>query len=353
MKILFVQRKPIKESKSIEFFVDNIIKHYPSEIEISYLTSQFSNQGLFHRLLNMFLVIWRPKADLYHVPGDANYLAILLPKKKTIITIHDIYYVYYAQMSNNPIIRFIKFHFNKWFFYKIPVWRASIVAVNSEFTKNELVNLTGCNPEKVLVLYAPTNSAFYPQPKQINKENPKILQIGIMLNKNLSRLAEALKGIPCQLEIVGKPSEEDLQKLNSLKINYQWEANISHEKLLQKYVEADILSFVSIFEGFGSPIIEAQCVERVVVTSITAAMPEVAGDGACLVDPYDINSIRNGILRVVSDDSYRELLIEIGRKNRTKYYAEKVANNYLNLYEQVLHYKFPITQRLPSSKTAV
>jgi hypothetical protein len=117
----------------------------------------------------MFSVIFRPKADIYHVPGDANYLGILLPKNKTVITIHDIYYIYYAEMSKNPVIKFIKFHFNKWFFYTIPVWRASVVAVNSEFTKQELVKLTGCNPDKIIVLYAPTNSFFTPHPKRIQR----------------------------------------------------------------------------------------------------------------------------------------------------------------------------------------
>jgi glycosyltransferase involved in cell wall biosynthesis len=64
-------------------------------------------------------------------------------------------------------------------------------------------------------------------------------------------------------------------------------------------------------------------------------MPEVAGKGACLVDPFDVQSIRQGIVRVISDAAYREQLIEEGRRNRERFSLETVARQYITLYQRV------------------
>jgi glycosyltransferase involved in cell wall biosynthesis len=64
-------------------------------------------------------------------------------------------------------------------------------------------------------------------------------------------------------------------------------------------------------------------------------MPEVAGDGACLVNPYDVKSMRCGLRRIIEDADYRESLIEYGRKNRERYSLRAVATQYLSLYEQL------------------
>jgi glycosyltransferase involved in cell wall biosynthesis len=111
---------------------------------------------------------------------------------------------------------------------------------------------------------------------------------------------------------------------------------LSEQEVIQKYIACDILVFVSFFEGFGLPIIEANAVERVVVTSNISSMPEIAGDAACLVDPYDIPSIRNGIIKVIENDSFREKLIENGRKNKARFTAEHIASQYYHLYKQLL-----------------
>ena len=159
--------------------------------------------------------------------------------------------------------------------------------------------------------------------------------MGTKANKNVMRLVQALEGMPCTLEIVGPIDEVLARLLEATGVQYQSYGRLSDDELVQRYCEADVISFVSTYEGFGMPIVEAQCVERVCVTSNCSSMPEVAGDGACLVDPFDVASIRAGFLRVIGDEDYRRSLIEAGRVNRLRFDAQKIADDFLKVYQLV------------------
>ena len=102
--------------------------------------------------------------------------------------------------------------------------------------------------------------------------------------------------------------------------------------MIQKYINADIVSFVSTYEGFGMPILEAQTVGRVVLTSNISPMIEVSGSGACLVNPFGVSDIKEGFKRLISDDNYRNEIIRKGLVNSQKYKPEKIANEYVKLY---------------------
>jgi glycosyltransferase involved in cell wall biosynthesis len=64
-------------------------------------------------------------------------------------------------------------------------------------------------------------------------------------------------------------------------------------------------------------------------------MPEVAGNAACLVDPYDIEDIRSGVLKVINDEVFRENLINNGKINKLRYNGDTIADMYLQLYQEV------------------
>jgi glycosyltransferase involved in cell wall biosynthesis len=102
--------------------------------------------------------------------------------------------------------------------------------------------------------------------------------------------------------------------------------------MIQKYVECDIMTFVSTYEGFGMPILEAQSTGRVVITSNISSMPEVAGLGAHLVDPMDVTSIRNGIVKLINNSTYRNELIANGYENIKRYNPDLIASMYEDIY---------------------
>ncbi len=93
--------------------------------------------------------------------------------------------------------------------------------------------------------------------------------------------------------------------------------------------------FPSTYEGFGLPVIEGQKAGRPVITSNISPLQEVAGGGACLVDPLDIQSIRSGILQVINNGEYRLEIVQKGFENVKQYIPEKIAGEYIKVYQQV------------------
>jgi glycosyltransferase involved in cell wall biosynthesis len=101
------------------------------------------------------------------------------------------------------------------------------------------------------------------------------------------------------------------------------------------YQGAVLFLFPSLREGFGIPIIEAMACGTPVVTSNTSSMPEVAGDAACLVDPFRVSAIIEGIERVLGNKGYRDKLVDKGFKQKDKFSWRTMAQRVLQVYDQV------------------
>jgi glycosyltransferase involved in cell wall biosynthesis len=223
----------------------------------------------------------------------------------------------------------------QWFWIILPVKRVAVVTTISASAKQELLKYVRISPDHIKVVYVPISSAFSPSLKIFNKEKPTILQVGTKPNKNVARLAEALSGINCRLDIIGDVNEQLALVLKNSGVEYTASKNLSPQAIVDRYHQADILAFVSTYEGFGMPIVEANAVGRVVVTSNVLSMPEVAGNAAHLVDPFDVKSIRQGILQVMENDAYREKLIANGFENRKRFSASHIAEQYSAIYRSL------------------
>ena len=332
IKINFFQRKPRNGfSFSLEYIFEDIRKRLIDKIDARVFISKCYNDGYYSKFINIIEAAFRQGNDINHVTGEIHFLNLLMRKKRVVLTVLDC-----GMMPRKTGLAKI---IVKWLYLTGPVKRAKVVTSISEATKAEIVGYTGCNPDKIRVIPVAIAPVFQPVHKQFNKTKPVILHIGTGHNKNLLRLIESLNNIECHLTIVGKLNPEYLEALSKFNVDYSNEYNVSNERLLEKYHECDILTFVSTFEGFGMPIVEANAVERVVVTSNLSSMPEVANEAACLVDPFSIEDIRNGILKVINDDNYRETLIEKGRVNKLRFNPDLIANQYFQLYQEVLSSK--------------
>lgn len=271
---------------------------------------------------------WRERAQINHITGDIHFIALALPGRRTLLTIHDCGFMRHP----NPLARL----FLKWFWLDLPVRRARYVTTVSEATKAEVMRFTSCPAEKIRVIPTVIPPAFEPSPRPFPKANPRILHIGSAPNKNLARHIEALAGVDCTLHIIAKLRPEEKKLLERHEIRYENAYNLTDEEIKTAYAHCDLLLFASTLEGFGMPILEAQSVGRPVVTSHCSSMPEVARDSACLVDPFEVSSIRAGVLRVIQDAPYREELIDKGFENIKRYQPEAVAEQYAALYAELL-----------------
>ena len=326
MKVIFFQRKHAPGNFSIENLFDRIRKSLPADVYYTVKEMRFTSKGFFRRIY-CCLEALLSQGDVNHVTGDIHFIAIFLRKKHTVLTIHDIGFMNHP----NPLARILL----KWFWIQLPVWRSSIITTVSMTTKLEVLKYVRVSPARIRVIYNPISPLFKAHPKAFNKEKPTILQVGTKYNKNITRLAEALQGLPCKLQIIGALAPDVVNVLKRLNIEFSIHTNLTNDQIVDQYIACDMLCFVSTLEGFGLPIVEAHAIGRVVVTSNVSSMPEIAGNAAHFVNPFDIASIREGILKVIEDDAYREELISNGYENRKRFDEGQIASEYARVYRSL------------------
>lgn len=269
------------------------------------------------------------KSDVVHITGDVHYAVLVLPPSRVVLTIHDCITL---KNSRNRPLRWVFFWL---FWYYLPIRRAAVVTAVSEKTRQELIQYVGPVAEKVIVIPNCYDPAFVYQPTPMRKQRPIILQIGTAPHKNGSTLLAAIEGIDCILVIVGSLSKTTSDELRHRRVTYQNHVNLRRDEIIQLYIDCDIVTFVSTYEGFGMPILEANAIGRPVITSNRSPMREVAAGAAHIVDPADIAAIRQGILRLIHDAPYRQTLLEAGRKNAQRFTSATIADQYVALYGQL------------------
>lgn len=327
ISVTFFHRRPRRVGNfSIERVFDTVRAHLPLYINSTKHILSHESKGLWGRL-RIVIEAARNQADVNHITGDVHFISLLLNKRKTVLTIHDVLFMEHP----NRLARWLLYLF----WLKLPIRQVKVVTVVSEATKKQLGKYIECPPGKVRVIHNPVDSQFQPVPKPFNKLCPSILQVGTAHNKNIGRLIDALVGIPCQLKIIGRPNGELMAKLEGAGLNYQIDWNLSDEQMRQQYIDCDMVVLASTHEGFGLPVIEGNMVGRPVITSNVLSLPEVAGDAAHLVNPYSTTSIREGILKVIQDDEYRDQLVANGFKNCLRFDPDRIAEQYAALYREV------------------
>jgi glycosyltransferase involved in cell wall biosynthesis len=329
IKVVFFNRKPLKMGNfSAEIYFKNVRENLKEPFVPVWREMPFYNSGFFKRLGNCLYCFFN-QGDINHITGDIHYVAAFLEKRKTLLTVLD------CGMLHQ--VKGLKYKIFKLFWYTIPENKSAAITAISNATKEDVVKFTGCDESKVSVVYVCVNSAFVKKPKEFNTKEPRILQIGTAFNKNLERLVDALKGISCKLVILGKAPDRIISALNDNQINYEIiDRRLSDKEVISEYEKCDILTFISTLEGFGMPIVEANAVGRVVITGNVTSMPEVAGNAAHLVDPFSISEMKNGFIRIINDESYRNELVANGYANSERFRIESISKEYMAIYRKMM-----------------
>lgn len=323
LRVVLIYRRYRKSAYSIEELFHTIAGELNRSIEVIEYEA-----APRQRVLTDAWQLRKLRADIYHMTGDINYLGLLLPHKKTVLTVHDIGHYLFG-------LRGIKRWLYKWLWLVLPIRAVGVVTAVSKETQDNITRHLCVIGKPIEVINNCHSAIFRPAKRPFRVNCPIILQVGTKPYKNVFRLIEALSGIKCRLVLIGHLDAELRRRLAECRVDYGNHVDLTHEELYKQYVDCDLVSFVSLGEGFGVPIIEAQAVGRPVITANISPMREVAGEGACLVDPLDVSQIRDGIRKIIDDEVYRNQLMERGFRNVSRYSPATISGQYLTLYEKL------------------
>ena len=328
MRVDLIQRHPSPGGFSVETYFARLMRVFPDVgVDASMHTVPFPSRGLVPRLRTVRYVR-RFRDGIAHITGDIHFAALGLIPKRTVVTVLDCLALHRLRGLPREMMRQLWF---RW-----PLQHVAAITVISEATKVDLLRwVPSLKHSSVHVIPVSISPLYQRAPQAFNASNPRILQVGTKINKNVPNLIRALQGLQCHLVVVGELDTEMLALLREGSISYTNLVDISDEALTVEYQKADIIAFASTFEGFGMPIVEAQIVGRPVITSNCSSMPEVAGNGATLVDPLDVQSIRGAVVRLITDPAYREAIIQDGYANASRFNNRHIAEQYRDIYRTI------------------
>ncbi|MBD3866904.1 MAG: glycosyltransferase [Acidobacteria bacterium] len=327
MKVTFFQRKPHPQQISIEELFATVRQYLPDDIEPVVHVAPELSKGILSRF-RIARAARRSQGDVNHITGDIHFIAMLLDRRRTILTVHDCVPLTRSSGLRRSVL--------KYFWFILPARYSACVTVISEKTRRELLEHVTIDPDRIVVIPNCVAPEFQPGPdRPIDPACLRILQIGTADHKNLDTVCEAISGIPCTLDIIGTLSERQTALLAHHEIRYETSSGLSREALVAHYHAADIVTFVSKYEGFGMPVIEAQATATPLITSDISPMNEIAGAGACRVNPLDAAAIRTAVTRMVQDAPYRTRIIADGLKNIEQFRPVAIAGEYAELYRRV------------------
>jgi glycosyltransferase involved in cell wall biosynthesis len=242
----------------------------------------------------------------------------------SVVTVHDLthlhHYTAYHAAYYNAVMK--------------PLYRrcAAIICV-SEFTRNEFLNWSGMSPDNVFAVHNGVSNTFSLAAADAGVEYPYVLYVGNHRPyKNLERLilAYAETSLPTSgvhLLLTGSPNPrlQTIAKQCNVESHFHFCGRVDGASIAKLYRGARIVAFVSLYEGFGLPILEAMEAGIPVLTSSVTAMPEIAQDAALVVDPTSTAAISHGLERLNFDEDLRARLVNLGHVNVKRFSWDNTA----------------------------
>jgi len=261
--------------------------------------------------------------------------------KNKIITIMDLSWKHFPKAVSK------KFYF--WYKFLIPkiAKESKHIFTISQFSKNDISNELNIKENIITNI----SCAFSEDFKNIGvKRGRQILSVAsLQPYKNIDGIIQAFISLKekgrfaeYKLILVGGYNENVFRKIKIFNViksrsDIVLTGYIDDEKLIELYNKSSLFVLTSLFEGFGLPPLEAMACGCPVVVSNVASLPEVCGDAAYYVNPYDINDIANGIDKVLTDENLRRDLIEKGFENVKRFSWEKSAKQMIKVFNEVLN----------------
>ncbi|NBB13546.1 glycosyltransferase family 1 protein [Pseudomonas sp. SLFW] len=290
----------------------------------------------------------RKNVDLFHAPDHHIPRIAGVP---TISSVMDVIPMVHPEWIKNDLRSLKSWLFNS------AIRQSDHIITISEFSKLDLVEHLGLRPERISVTPLGVEPVYF---ERIDSETRDAvlekhgLKPGFFLflgtlqpRKNLPRILQAFEQLPADvrkehpLVIVGRDgwnNEDLLPKLQALEARGEgrWLSYLPQSDVMALLQSAVALTFPSLYEGFGLPVIEAFAARCPVIASNSTSLPEVAGDAAWMVDPYDVDSICAAMQALLNQPALREEKIELGLIRAKAYTWQECARQTLAVYRKVL-----------------
>jgi glycosyltransferase involved in cell wall biosynthesis len=284
-------------------------------------------------------------ANAVHYPASVGNVFGL---RNMVLTIHDLSFLHHPEWYTAGRAAYLN-----WTVARSARLAARIVCV-SQTTAQDVIERYGVAPERVDVAPNGVDDRFTPMPaddvarirETYRLPELFILYVGTLEpRKNIVRLVQAFEAaashVAHDLVLVGREGWKCGPLLAAIEQSPARErihriGHVEHGDLPSVLSAADAFAYPSLFEGFGLPVAEAMACGVPVLTSNVSSLPEVAGDAALLVDPYDIEALAAGLRRVAADSALRAALRERGPAQAARYTWERTAELTLAAYKKVL-----------------
>ena len=343
------------EEKGANSFVIFINPELAEDLNFSHLNCEVIIINLpSRRNLWIFRLMWMhiilpvyakiKRLDVMFFPFDYGAAYCPIP---SVVTIHDLIDLYYLKHIPGEGKRFRMMYsvMMKW----ISVQTEKFIMAVTEETKKDILQclVPPPRPEMIRVIHEGVGAEWFSTPRlRCNQSTPYIFSIlSTSRHKNFEGLLKAyyhLRENKMNVRLVlagmaGQSHTHIIESLNSHPYSSDIEilGFISNDELIRVMANAKVFVFVSMKEGFGLPILEAMAAGVPVVTSCISSMPEVAGNAALLVNPFDSTLIAKAIESVLRDQNLsRELQVK-GRERASKFKWAHTAQNLLAFIEEI------------------
>jgi len=213
------------------------------------------------------------------------------------------------------------------------VRRADLVLTLSQSAREDIESVFGLPRAKIRVIPL-GGPALDPEPS--SKEPYFLFVGGTEKRKNLGAVLDAFASIDgFELRVVGANTASPVHDSKREQSGVRWLGHVSEEELVELYRHATALVFPSRYEGFGLPILEAMARRTPVIASNASSIPEVARGGAILVDPDDVEGLRDAMRRVGADAGLREELTRRGVEVVSGFDWDDTARDTVAAYEEL------------------